>query len=87
MSQQRARLEPGRLTISSEPSRASLWNAGGSRGQMQALMEHVLHTCRSFIPEGRMTVVQAGNKNRNAGVGNGRAGGPLPSRRNGAECS
>jgi hypothetical protein len=26
--------------------------AGGSRGRMEALMGHVLHTCRSFIPTG-----------------------------------
>jgi hypothetical protein len=55
-------MEPGRLTISGEPSTSSLWNAGGSRGQMEALMEHVLHPCRRFPPEGRMTVVQEGNK-------------------------
>ena|SRR5215469_14111239 len=76
--QQRARMEPGRLAISSELSRSSLWNAGGSRGRMEALMEQASHTCRSFTPEGRMTVVQEGNKKSNAGVGNRRADGPLP---------
>ena len=73
--QQRARMEPQRLTISSEPSTPSLWNAGGIRGRMEARMGHVLHTFRSFTPEGRMTVVQEGNKNSHAGVGNGRADG------------
>ena len=72
---------------SSEPSTSSRWNAGGSRGRMEALMGQVLHTFRSFPPEERMTVVREGNENRNAGVGNGRVDGPLSSRRNGAECS
>jgi hypothetical protein len=45
---------------------------------MEALMGYVLHPCRRFPPEGRMTVVQEGNKNINAGVGNGRADGPVP---------
>jgi len=76
--QQRARMEPGRLTISSKLSRSSLWNAGGSRGRMEALMEQASHTCRRFPPEGRMTVVQEGNKNSKAGVGNRRADGPFP---------
>jgi len=40
-----------------------------------------------LIIQGRMTVVQEVHKNRNTGVGNGRADGPLPSRRDGAACS
>jgi hypothetical protein len=79
--QQRARMDPGGLTISSEPSTSSFWNAEGSRGRMEACMGHVLHPCRSFPPAGRMSVVQEGNKNSNGGVGNGRADGQLPSRR------
>jgi len=39
--QQRVRVEPGRLAISSEPSTSSRWNAGDSRGRMEALMEQV----------------------------------------------
>jgi hypothetical protein len=78
---------PQWLTISSEPSTSSLWNAGGNRGRMEALMGHVLHTCRRFLPEGRMTCIQEGDKNSKAGVGNGRADGPFPSRKDGAACS
>ena len=61
-----------------EPSRASLWNAGGIRSRMEVRMRCVLHTFRSFTPEGRMTVVQKVYKKSNGGVGNGRADGPLP---------
>jgi hypothetical protein len=84
---QRAQMELGRLTITSWPSRSSRWNAGGSRGRMEALMEEASHPCRRFPPEVHMTVVQVENKKRNAGVGNRRADGPFPSRRDGAACS
>lgn len=82
-----AQMETGRLTNSSEPSTSSLWNAGSSRGRMEALKGLVLHPCRRFPPEGCRTCVQEGNKNSKAEVGNGRADGPFPSRRDGAGCS
>ena len=44
-----ARMEPGRLAITSWPSTSSRWNAGGSRGRMEALMEQASHTCRSLL--------------------------------------
>jgi hypothetical protein len=58
-----------------------------SRGRMEALIGQVLHPCRSFPLEGCMTVVQEVHKNSKAGVGNGRAKGPFPSRRDVPECS
>jgi hypothetical protein len=42
---------------------------------------------QELAPPERTTGVQEGNKNGKAGVGNGRADGPFPSRRDGAACN